>query len=110
MFFESYNNHVFDLTVDGILAYLFEGREWHSERFVSRPCVQALFEAYRRPDVPAECDPLTRARQADPLWRIAGLELWLRERKRGLDSPSPCHPFLETAHGHPSEHPASSPG
>jgi asparagine synthase (glutamine-hydrolysing) len=99
VFFESYNNAVFDSSFEQLRAYLFGTPEWHAEAFVSRARACLLFEAYRQGADGAGPDALARARQIEPLWRIAGLEVWLRERRSDLDPLTPYSPHEETFHG-----------
>ena len=93
VFFESYNNLVFEQTFAGLREYLFDGAEWLSEPFVPRVRAKALFEA-SGPVAAATPDALARSQQIEPLWRIAGLEVWLRARHSDVVSSS-SHNLVE---------------
>jgi asparagine synthase (glutamine-hydrolysing) len=85
VFFESYNNLVFEQSFARLREYLFDAAEWLSEPFVPSTQARALFEASRSA---AALDPLARSQQIEPLWRIAGLEVWLRARRSDFVSSS----------------------
>jgi asparagine synthetase B (glutamine-hydrolysing) len=87
VFFESYNNLVFEKSAPGLRQHLFENTEWLSEPFVPRARAKELFEAFEKVSA-SESDALARSRQIEPLWRIAGLEMWLRARRSDCVSSS----------------------
>ncbi|HEX5269111.1 MAG TPA: asparagine synthase-related protein [Gemmataceae bacterium] len=95
VFFESYNNLVFEQTSAALRRYLFGGAEWLAERFVPRARAEALFEAAG--PAAAGADALARSQQIEPLWRVAGLELWLRARRADRVSSSPQQPVEGSA-------------
>jgi hypothetical protein len=78
--FDSYDTLLFDLTLDCLCRYFFDAGEWHSEAYVTQAQAKALFEAYRRKLGDGHCESLPSVRQMRLLQRVAGLELWLRER------------------------------
>jgi hypothetical protein len=90
VFFEAYNNRVFDHSFVGLSEYLFAQREWHSEPYVHRARACGLFESYRDGRRHASEDLDARTQQIESLWRIAGLELWLRvQESKPRHAPSP---------------------
>jgi hypothetical protein len=77
--FDSYNCLMFNLGFNGLRRYLFESNAWCAEAFVSRTQAKTLFDAYERESNEVCRGAQALARQIEPLRRIAGLELWLRE-------------------------------
>jgi asparagine synthase (glutamine-hydrolysing) len=77
--FDSYNCLMFNLGFEGLRRYLFESSTWYAEEFVARAQAETMFAAYQHEASDVCQKPLALASQIEPLRRIAGLELWLRE-------------------------------
>jgi asparagine synthase (glutamine-hydrolysing) len=77
--FEAYNCYVFGGEFESLRRCLFDSREWHSEGFVPRRKAFEVFENFQMRPEEIRQDPLGASKRIEPLRRIAGLELWLRE-------------------------------
>ncbi len=82
VYFEPYNNFVFSLIAAPLRDYLLGGSEWLSEPFVPRARAAALFASFPRETDSTRIHPVDLARVIGPIWRMAGLEIWFRERQQ----------------------------
>jgi asparagine synthase (glutamine-hydrolysing) len=80
--FETYNCYVFRGEFESLRRCLFESGDWCSESFVPHRQAQHLFENFQMSPDDIRQDAVGTSKKIESLRRIAGLELWLRERRR----------------------------
>jgi asparagine synthase (glutamine-hydrolysing) len=96
--FDDYCNLMFDNGLVELSHCLFDDASWQADALVPRDQAQALFTEYRQWNRESSQDLGEKSDRVTTLWRIAGLELWLRARQERV------YPFTadqEVDHGPP---------